>query len=126
MTEDLIGQRVSVHLNLTRGDYVIALKPKSKVLAYAASVILTDVTFKVSEAQRQYCIARNGRWVHAFALGTLENVGTTFDTGGLLRITYNPFRAPTFHVHNQEWPVYGARRVVFTGRYCYASEEDIR
>lgn len=112
----LIGQLVSVHLNLTRGDFVIAPKPKGPVLAYTESVTLTEVTFKISEAQRQYCVNKNGRWVHAFALGRLESL-EPIETEGLLQITYNPFRAPTFHVVGQERPVTEAEQITFQDRY---------
>ena len=99
----------------------MASKPKGQLLGYADELTLSDVTFKVSEAQRQYCIRNNGRWVHAWALGTLEAIGSA-DIDGAAQITYNPFRAPSFHVVGQERPVYEAERVHFRDRYCYLLE----
>lgn len=121
MIDEAIGTRVCVHLNLTTKRWVVATKPKGTILGYADEVTLTDVTFKVSEAQRQYCLRKNGRWVHAWALGTLEAVGPA-DVVGTEQITYNPFRAPTFHVVGQERPVHDAKRVHFKAQHGYLLE----
>ena len=56
--QELVGETLSVHLNLTRGDYVLKGAPKGPVLAYARTVTLEVVTFKVSEPQRLYCVAK--------------------------------------------------------------------
>ena len=91
---------------------MIATKPKGTILGYADELTLRDVTFKVSEAQRQYCITKGARWVHAWALGTLESLDP-ITVAGLDQVTYNPFRAPTFHVVGQERPIHTAKRVHF-------------
>jgi hypothetical protein len=121
----MIGDRVCVHLNLTTGRYVIADKPKGKKRADATSVTLEDVTFKVYETQRQYSVRKSARFVHAYAMGRLVAIDAPEETSGLLQVTYNPFRAPTFHITGQERPVYTAGRVYFANKYGYIAPSSI-
>lgn len=116
----LVGQQVTVHLNLTTKQWVIATKPKGKKIGAVTTVTLKDVTFKVSEAQRQYCINHNGRWVHAWAIGTLVSYDDEPDTSGE-QITYNPFRAPTFHVAATGEPVHHAPLLHFVAQHAYTA-----
>ncbi len=115
------GERCSVHYNLRKGDYVIAPKPKGKVDAYAPAVLLRDVTFKVSEASRQACIRAGQRQVHAWCLGTLQaKVGACPVPDGAVEVTYNPFRAPTFHRVDTGAPVeHYSGTVLLVGAHCY-------
>lgn len=114
-----VGDVVSVHLNLTTNRWVVAPKPKGKVLGYADAVTLEDVTFRVYERQRQYCLDKGARWVHAYAIGTLVATSPV-DVDGWTQVTYNPFRAPTFHVVSHEWPIVAHRGTVhFVDRYGY-------
>lgn len=117
-----IGARVSVHLNRTTKRWVIADKPRGRVRGHARDVTLEDVTFRVSEVQRRYCVAKRGRWVHAWALGTLVAVDSAPDLAGTTPVTYNPFVAPTFHVVGKEQPVQAATRAHFVDEHVFASE----
>ncbi len=117
-----LGSLVRVHVNLTRGDFTICA-PKSpyKKLGSASDVTLVDVTFKVSEKGRQYCVDKQGRWVHAWAFGTLAAFDSDPDLDGVERVTYNPFRAPTFTLADGS-PVHTAPAVSFAGRYGYLTK----
>lgn len=124
-TKDLIGTPVCVHLNLSKGCFVIADKPKGKILAYVDTVTLSDVTFKISEAQRQYCITKQGRWVHAFALGTLVAVNAPVSPEESVKVTYNPFRAAGFHRADTGEQVEKVLSLTFADRHAFAAPSDI-
>lgn len=117
------GQLVRVHLNLTRGDFVIC-EPKSpnRLIQYVHDVTLRDVTFKVSEAQRQWCIRKKMRQVHAWATGTVVSIDTHPDVKGLQEITYNPFRSGSFTTRAPGKPVTRASEVTFTDRKGWAQK----
>lgn len=106
MTEQLVGRRVKVHLNLHRGDFTISPTSGGKVLANVDDVTITDVRFHVSESMRQrWCVDKGIRKVHAWAIGTVTAVNTDPDISGRRRLTYNPFRSADFTVDGE--PVTG-------------------
>ena len=107
-----IGEKVRVHLNLQRGDFSIT--QGGRVVLSADDVTLRDVRFIVSEATRQRTIKHNRRRVHAWAEGTLVAVNTQPDVVGAIRVTYNPFRAPTFTMLDN--PIERAPLMHFTER----------
>jgi len=86
--------RVRVYYNLHKHTFSIQhwVDGRWLVRDYADTVRLTDVTFRVSEAGRQRVIREGRKNVHAFVVGTLTD--TVTDTPH--RVTYNPFKAPTF------------------------------
>ena len=86
--------RVRVYYNLHKHTFSIQHRTSKgwRVRDYADTVRLTDVTFKVSEAGRQRVLREGRKNVHAFVIGTLAD--TVPDTPH--RVTYNPFKAPTF------------------------------
>jgi hypothetical protein len=90
--------RVSVHWNLRRAGFVLGtpgtsrLSKPRKVRDTTETVCLTDATFVVSEAGREYCRAKHGRWVHAWVTGVPCGCGA----GDGESVTYNPFRDTGF------------------------------
>ena len=120
--------RVRVHLNLTRakaGRPAWTIKPlegpdRGRVTAHLSHVTLTDVTFRVSEAQRLWCIAHKARQVHAWCEGSLCEAPDLTPPVGAGRFTYNPFRAPLFHVAGAvDRTLSIASRVSFIGREAF-------
>lgn len=109
----MIGQKVRVHVNLQRGDFSIS--QRGRVIASAHDVTLSDVRFVVSEATRQRTIRFNRRRVHAWAEGTLVAVDTNPNVEGMIDVTYNPHRAPTFTMLGGA-PIERARLIHFVGR----------
>lgn len=78
---------------------------KGKVIAHASGVTLSNVHGKVSEAGRQRVIREQRKNVHAGIVGMLDinrydaniSTPTDYDDGTAFgRITYNPYKAPTF------------------------------
>jgi len=110
----VIGTAVRLHVNLTNGSFTIC-DPKGKRIAGVYDAVLSDVTFRVSEARRQWIINNRKRKVHAYAFGVLVSVNTQPITDGLTGVTYNPFRAPTFTTIDGE-PVDSAKTVAFVDR----------
>lgn len=86
--------RVRVYYNLHKHTFSIQHRVDGRWLVrdYADTVRLTDVTFKVLEGGRQRVLRQQRKNVHAFVIGTLAD--TVPDTPH--RVTYNPFKAPTF------------------------------
>jgi hypothetical protein len=111
----VIGERVRVHLNLTRGCFVICDPRTKRLIRYCTDVTLRDVEFKVSEAQRLWTVRHNARQVHAWAFGTVTAIDSSPDVMWHRAVTYNPFRAPTF-TRPDGTPVLTASEVTFTER----------
>lgn len=122
---NLYGQRVRVHLNLHRGDWSICSPRNGNVMAYAPTVTLYDVTFKVSESMRQRVIANQRRKVHAWAFGELVTTEPIREHGAVL--TYNPYRGPKFTVGGIEVDALPEMWVTFRDdRRGYVLERDHR
>lgn len=114
--QTLVGQAVRVHLNLTRGDFVICDPTTGYVLAYVPDVTLKDVTFKVRESTRQRVITKGHREVHAWAFGTVVAASSGWEPEGAC-VTYNPHRAGTFTIDGA--PVHHLPVVYFHGRHGF-------
>jgi hypothetical protein len=89
------GRKVEVYRNLHNGMLSVRDAKTKKVIGHTERVCLLSVQLKVSEAGRQRAIREGRRNVHAFAVG-VETTQCLGEAGQ--RITYNPFRAPYFHV----------------------------
>lgn len=111
------GQRVRVHFNLTRLDFSITDPATGRVLCNVPSVTLEGVVFRVQEGMRQRVIRMHRRKVHAYGVGQFVCAGAA-PSPSSRKVTYNPFRAPTF-TDVAGNPVHKAERVTFADRYCY-------
>jgi|688.fasta_scaffold151528_4 hypothetical protein len=100
---------VEVYRNLHRGCLSVR-DPKTRlVIGYADGVLLTDVTFVVSEAGRQRVLRERRKNVHAFVRGTLAARGGSAPEGWA-SVRYNPFEAGTFRRAKDGEAVYRAER----------------
>lgn len=125
-----------VHHNLNTGEASVRLKGSTKVSYSAAWVEMVDAVPNVQKGGQRACVKRaeangslaagkpTGRAVHAFVKGTVIAHGDGApDLTGLERVHYNPFRSARFeHEDGTEW--LGARRVIVTGGYVFATSED--
>lgn len=127
------GTRVAVYMNLRTKLWsvcaVAGTRGRGKLIGHAADVTLTDCTFVVSEAQRQWTIRKAQRQVHAWIIGTWAGSGGGKKTQPSLpyaRVTYNPYRAAHFHIAgNVDAKVETAARVHFASdRFAYFTHED--
>jgi hypothetical protein len=121
-TTNLIGRDVDVYFNLHRKCWSIRDRKTRRVVAHADSVVLSDVTFRVSAAGNARVRAEGRKNVHAFARGTVVNFDgeREFFIEDTARVTYNPYKYTTFVDAYDETPVHGARRVWFDGRTVLA------
>lgn len=100
--------KVRVHWNLTRGGFVVRGVPKRKGdLRYADSVCVKDARFVVSIKGRDYCRAKQARWVHAWVEGELCDCGRHDGVD----VTYDPFRDEGFVVRGTSRGVTTAEHV---------------
>lgn len=95
--------KVRVYRNLNKPEYysILAMEgvDKGKVIAYAKSVLLENVTFRVSEASRQRVLRDQRRNVHAFCEGVIVDASNTLQriAPDALVVTYNPYRSGSFY-----------------------------
>jgi len=113
--------RVFVYYNLRKKCFSVkALEGtnKGRVVKHASSVILTNVTFKVSEAGRQRVLRDKQKNVHAGAQGTLCSTDIPFAwvTSRPRSATYNPYSNKTFVDVDSRQPVVSSDMVELTNR----------
>jgi hypothetical protein len=111
--------KVFVYFNLHRKLFSIkALEGpmKGRVIAHRQSVLISDATFKVSEAGRQRVIREQRKNVHAGVSGSwygddVDGKATAFIIVNGSAIMYNPYKYSTFvHLYG-EHPITSANNV---------------
>ena len=116
--------RVFIYFNLHRKLWSVkALEGphKGKVISHCLDFSLHNCTMKVSEAGRQRVLRERRKNVHAGIVGQWDHwrLDNLVSDG---RLTYNPYRAPTFTDVDTGEPVKGASRVYALGRNVYYEE----
>lgn len=113
--------RVDGYRNLRRAGVVYSLRgvASRRVEGYANAVLLSDVTFRVSEAGRQRVLRERHKNVHASMRGDCQALNSAVDgamarieqdTGlRFVRVRYNPYETPTFVLAGSGEPVMAAR-----------------
>lgn len=93
---------------------------KGRVIEHAREIFLTDCQFKVSEAGRQRVLRERRKNVHA---GVVGRTGTPVPASALLgeRVTYNPYKHPTFVRADTLEPVQRAAAVLLRDKSAYAT-----
>jgi hypothetical protein len=115
------GQKVKVYRNLNKPEYYSIQATdgpdKNKVIGYAKSILLSNVTFKVSEASRQRVIKQGRKNVHAVCIGTLTDASNNIlMTPPGITATYNPYAFSYFFVRDTHQPVADSyQNVIFQG-----------
>ena len=84
---------IRVYKNLRRRNWSLLDPRTNHVIGHRLELVLTDVTFIVSEKTRQRVIRDQRRTVHAYAAGLLSEEAPR--PGGL-KLHYNPFLSPDF------------------------------
>lgn len=107
-----IGTRVQIYRNLTKGCWSVRDAKTKLVIGHAATAVLRDANFKVSEAGRQRVLRERRKNVHAWVEGILEPAETTLHVGEW--VTYNPYKAACFQLVLTGDPVMAAPYAVFT------------
>ena len=119
--------KVFVYFNLHKKTWSVkALEGEKKglVVAHRDKLVLLMSKFKVSEAGRQRVLKEKRKNVHAGVVGEwFDYVESEFDNlaESFQKITYNPYKAGTFVVRDNNSPVSTANCVVFRGREVVAN-----
>ena len=102
--------KVFVYRNLHKNCWSVKAlegENKGRVIHHAQNVVLSECTFKVSEAGRQRVLRERSKNVHAGVVGQLVRI----NTGDVymphsMPITYNPYKYSTFvNVNDEGVPV---------------------
>jgi hypothetical protein len=80
---------VKVYYNIRKKCW--SIQHKGKIISHARTVLLKNVSFKVSEAGRQRVLATKHKNVHAFARGELVEMDTEKPMDLVVKISYNPY-----------------------------------
>lgn len=90
--------RVFVYWNLHKGCWSVRDQKTRQVLGHADALVLTDCTFKVSEAGRQRVLRERCKNVHAGVVGTIVDVEELAYTPQPQEreAYYNPYKTATF------------------------------
>ncbi|WP_442952566.1 hypothetical protein [Paenibacillus sp. Leaf72] len=121
------GQKVRVYLNLNMmGRFSIQDFKTGLVVAYAESVLLNEVEFRVRKSGQEKARKEKCRNVHAFAIGSF--VSSNHDCPLELSSTgyYNPFKVDHFVDEESHLPIFETENVFcFQKRVYYKKEEGL-
>lgn len=112
------GTRVRVHFNLHTHLWSVTSTTspnRGRVIANVPHFALTNCRMIVSEPGRQRVLVKKQRAVHAWIEGFVADSQKPVDA---TEVTYNPYRAATFHTRSGE-PVLTAAAVWFDGKKAY-------
>lgn len=107
----LAGQTVEVYRNLHNGLFSVRDARTRRVLGHTRKIVLTGVTFKVSQAGRERVLREQQKNVHAVVQGTLSMLSPPSPERGIA-VTYNPYRFASFVRKDDHSPVEAASCVV--------------
>ena len=116
---------VRVHFNLRTHLWSITAMSgpnRGRVVQHSNTFVLTDCTFKVSEAGRQRVLAKRQRLVHAWVQGRVASVSNP--PKDAVEFSYNPYRAGLFTRRDNWQPITSARGCWFIEQRAFASLED--
>ena len=103
---------VRVYRNLNNGK--MSIQQNGKVVCYADSVLLKNVSFKVSESSRKRVLNTKQRNVHAYAVGELVAFNTAANFEGK-DISYNPYYAGFFYYKGDKSEVTAENKMLYCG-----------
>ena len=103
---------------------MISVKTPGKEIESVSWVELSNPTFKVSEKGRQRVLRDNVRNVHAWVVGDWtakgwDCEGSPFDTTGMQRAIYDPWKGDSFVDAKTLEPVHSAKRALVVGKKVY-------
>ena len=119
----ITGLKVKVYFNLHKKCYSIKAMEGTdygRVIYHAATVQLDNATFHVSEAGRQRVITEKRKNVHAGIVGIIamvtpfqpDNRPDTTVAAGMVRVSYNPYKAGHFVNQSTDKAVHEAATVL--------------
>lgn len=115
------AQKVKAYWNLRRNCWSIMVK--RKVVGYASTLLMRDVTFKVSEKSRQRVISSKRKNVHAFAEGIIVEQDSEKPYSLTKMITYNPYRFGYFFDKHSLQKVESNKLIYLGNKLIFGSNE---
>lgn len=107
-----------IYRNLHKAN-AFSVRHRGRVVDRLVHFVAHNVRFKVNEAGRLRVIAERHKNVHAFVCA--ESYAPTDRSAlGLTRVSYNPYRGPTFTIDGE--PIHEAQSVLFVNGQCYLLE----
>ncbi|MDH6674394.1 hypothetical protein M2277_005086 [Paenibacillus sp. LBL] len=124
------GQKIEVYVNLNKDGLfsIVDREPKSKsatsgkVIAYAESLEVENVVFKVADGRYNWIHENNRRAVCAVAVGHFVQADSPRSADLGTAVNYNPFRRKDFHTTSGE-TVTAANLVHFENKKAYIAGE---
>ncbi|RUL46529.1 hypothetical protein [Lysinibacillus antri] len=120
------GQAVRVYRNIRKNIFSIQDRKTRRIIAYADSLLLTDVEMKVGRAGQLRVRKERQKNIHAFIVGKfLENDNQeVIMKDNWKPVYYNPYKTDTFiNLENGE-PVYKAPRGYLEDGKCFIAIEE--
>ena len=93
-----------------------SIRHRGRVIDRLQGFLAHNVTFKVNEAGRQRVLTERRKNVHAFVVAESYEPLDMMSLG-LNRVSYNPYRGPTFTLHGE--PIHKAKTVLFSDGHCH-------
>lgn len=90
-------KQVKIYKNLHNG--LFSVMQNGLVVAHVESFVMNNVSFKVNESGRQRVLKEKKKNVHAFIVGTLQNVNNVLieSLNNISAISYNPYKSSNFY-----------------------------
>jgi len=110
LSTQYLNHQVRVYRNLRNGLMSVQTKVNGSwlVVGHVNSVLLENVTFKVSQAGRERVIKNKRKNVHAYVYGTLIEIETKNKLP--VAVKYNPYKYSNFVVN--DIPIFAAKVAV--------------
>lgn len=98
-----VNKKVMVYKNLHNG--MFSVKQGGLVVAHVDSIMLSPAVFNVNQAGRQRVLIEKKKNVHAYVIGYVEGVNIDVEVGGMIPVSYNPYKFKHFYIKSTEEPV---------------------
>ena len=111
-----------VYFNLHKKVFSLRNQKTRKVYAHGNHIVLTDVTFKVSEAGRQRVLREQRKNVHAGVQGDVFSQGVpmvSLEGDNIREATYNPYYFDSFVDIETKQPIHSADIVYLADKRIY-------
>lgn len=120
------GQAIKVYMNIRKKLFSIQDKKTRRLIAYADSLLLTDVEMKIGRAGQLRARKEGQKNIHAFIVGTYiesDNKKMT-KSQNWKPVYYNPYNTDTFIDLENGKPVYKAQSSYLVDGKCFVLTEE--
>ncbi|WP_417897781.1 hypothetical protein ABN702_16035 [Bacillus haimaensis] len=120
------GQAIRVYRNIRKKLFSIQDKKTRRLIAYADSLLLTDVEMKIVQSGQIRTRKERQKNIHAFIVGTYieSNKKSASESPNWKRVFYNPYNTDTFIDLESGKPVYSALSSYLVDGKCFVITEE--